>query len=83
MTGLTLTLDQKNRISLTKLLKFKGVDSVNASVLDNGDIILTPMVSIPASEKWLYENEEALKSVKKGLSEKGAIDRGSFSQFVE
>ena len=50
MTELNLSLDSKNRISLSKLLKFKGVSSVKASVLENGDILLKPMTSIPARE---------------------------------
>ena len=83
MTELTLSLDSKNRISLSKLLKFKAVSSVKASVLENGDIILKPMASIPAREFWLYENKEALESVKRGLSQEGTIDRGSFAQYAD
>jgi hypothetical protein len=80
MSELNLTLDSKKRISLSKLLKFKGVSSVKASILENGDILLKPMASIPARELWLYENKEALESVKRGLSQEGTIDRGSFAQ---
>ncbi len=83
MTELTLSLDSKNRISLSKLLKFKAVNSVKASVLENGDILLKPMSSIPARELWLYENKEALESVKRGLSQEGTIDRGSFAQYAD
>jgi hypothetical protein len=83
MTELTLTLDSKNRISLSKLLRFKGVNSVKASILKNGDIILKPMASIPARELWLYQNQEAMESVRRGLSQEGKIDRGSFAQHVD
>jgi hypothetical protein len=83
MTEITLSLDSKNRISLTKLLKFKAVSSVIASVLENGDILLKPMALIPARELWLYENKEALESVKRGLSQEGTIDRGSFAKYAE
>ena len=83
MSELTLTLDSKNRISLSKLLKFKGVSSVKASILENGDILLKPMASIPARELWLYENKEALESVKRGLSQEGTINRGSFAQYAD
>ena len=83
MTELTLTLDAKNRISLSKLLKFKGVSSIKASMLENGDILLKPMASIPARELWLYENKELLESVKRGLSQEGTIDRGSFAQYAD
>ena len=83
MTELTLTLDSKKRISLTKLLRFKGVSSVKASVMENGDIVLKPMSSIPARELWLYQNKEALDSVRRGLSQEGEIDRGSFARYVD
>jgi hypothetical protein len=83
MTELTLTLDSKKRISLTKLLSFKGVSSVKASLLENGDILLKPMASIPARELWLYQNKEALESVRRGLSQEGTVDRGSFAQYAD
>jgi hypothetical protein len=83
MAELTLTLDSKNRISLSKLLKFKGVSSVKALILENGDILLKPMASIPAREFWVYENKEVLESLKKGLSQEGTIDRGSFAQYAD
>lgn len=34
-------------------------------------------------DNWLFRNEEALHSVKKGLSEKRTIYRGSFAKYVE
>jgi hypothetical protein len=83
MTELTLPLDSKNRISLSRLLQFKGVSSVKASMLENGDILLQPMSEIPAREAWLYQNKGAIESVRRGLSEKGTIDRGSFARFSD
>lgn len=83
MTELTLTLDTKKRVSLTKLLHFKGISSVRASVMENGDILLKPMASIPARELWLYQNQDAVESVRRGLSQKGTIDRGSFAQYID
>ena len=34
-----------------------------------GQIILDPQVTIPASEIWLFNNPEALSSVRRGLSD--------------
>ncbi len=34
-----------------------------------GQIVLDPQVSIPASEAWLYQNPEALASVRRGLKD--------------
>lgn len=47
----------------------------------NGDIILHPVVVLHKREAWLFQNEEALASVKRGLAEaaRGEIhDLGSF-----
>ena len=82
MSELTLTLDSKNRISLSKLLRFKNVSSVIASITEAGDILLKPMATIPARELWLFQNKDALASVKRGLSQKGTIDRGSFARYA-
>jgi hypothetical protein len=51
--------------------------------MENGDILLKPMASIPARELWLYQNQDALASVRRGLSQKGTIDRGSFAQYID
>jgi len=75
-----LTLDSKNRISLTKLLRFKDVSSIQASILENGDILLKPMVQIPAGEAWIYEDPKVLASIKRGLAQEATVDRGSFAK---
>jgi hypothetical protein len=36
-------------------------------VNDKGDILLKPVVEIPADEAWLYEDKEALKEVLEGI----------------
>jgi len=79
----TLALDAKKRITLGKLVDSEDTHAFQASVKSNGDIILKPMTSIPTSELWLYKNKKALKSVQKGLAEKGSISRGSFSKYVK
>ena len=82
MEAISLTVDSKNRISLTKLLPDAKVSSVKAYREDDR-IILEPMVEIPAREIWLYQNKTALKKVRKGLSQKGTVRRGSFADHAK
>ena len=67
MRNATLTLDSRNRLPLSKLLKFENVRMFDATVAENGTITLKPMVQIPADQVWLWENKEALASVRRGL----------------
>jgi hypothetical protein len=76
--------DTKGRITLGKLSK--GVSSFRVSEQPDGAYLLEPMVEIPAYENWLYQNKQALASVRKGLSQaaKGEINpRGSFAKFID
>ncbi len=82
MKAVNLSVDSRKRISLSKLLPELPVSSVRA-YLDDGKIILEPMVEIPAREVWLYQNEKALARVRKGLSEEGTIQRDSFAEYAE
>jgi hypothetical protein len=82
METIKLTVDSRKRISLTKLLPAENISSVKA-YRENDRIILEPMVEIPAREVWLYENKTALEKVKKGLSQKGTIKRGSFAKYAK
>ncbi|MFA5260076.1 MAG: hypothetical protein WC450_02485 [Candidatus Omnitrophota bacterium] len=63
-------LDSRKRIPLGRLLKAEGVtaDLFNAEMKD-GKIILDPMKAVPEREAWLYQNSEALASVKRGLKD--------------
>lgn len=38
--------------------------------------------AIQPKNGWLHEDEEALASVRRGLSQVGSIDRGSFASYV-
>ena len=52
----------------------------------NGDILLSPVVIRHEREAWLFDNAQALESVKRGLeqSARGEIhDLGDFSKFLE
>ena len=82
MQAIKLAVDSRRRISLTKLLPEGKISSVRA-YREEERIILEPMVEIPAREVWLYENKEALRKVKTGLSQKGGIKRGPFVKYTK
>lgn len=71
----THTVDERNRITLGALLK----DTRRVRVYKNarGELLLQPIMEIPASEVWFFQNQEALQAVKKGLDDaaQGRISR--------
>ncbi len=78
-------VDSKNRITLGKA-KFKvGMYKVYSNSL--GQIILDPLVTIPAHEQWLFKNKEALRMVQEGLeaARKGQFvkAREDYSKYIE
>lgn len=76
--------DSKGRISLGKLAR--GVSSFRAQRTKDGTIILEPYAEIPAREKWLFDNSEALSAVKEGLKQAAggqARTLGSFSSYAD
>ena len=75
--------DSKGRITLGKLAE--GVSSYRARRQKDGRIILEPFVEIPAEERWLYQNREALGSVKTGLEDAkaGRLTRMSFKKYLK
>lgn len=76
--------DSKGRITLGKLAR--GVSSFRVAVESSGKIVLEPFVEVPARERWLFENAEALKRVRRGLAESEAgrtVSLGSFSQHLK
>ena len=71
----THTVDDRHRITLGDLLK----DTRRVRVYRNGrgELLLQPVIEIPAAEAWLFQNQEALTAVKQGLEDaaKGRISR--------
>ena len=63
----TRTIDDRNRLTLAELPK--GLKRVRIYKNDRGEVLLQPVIEIPASEAWLFQNDEAFKSVKKGLKD--------------
>jgi hypothetical protein len=76
--------DSKGRITLGALAK--GISGFKVSLDDQQRIILEPYTEIPAREKWLFDNSNALAKVKQGIkhSAEGRVkQRGSFSKYIE
>jgi hypothetical protein len=75
--------DSKKRLSLGHALT--GATAYNVYRNAFGQLILDPVEAVPASETWLYENAEALASVKRGLRESAegkSVYRGSFAKHA-
>ena len=60
--------DAKKRIVLPRVKMWEGI---TYHIYSNsiGQIVLDPQVTIPASEAWLFNNPDALASVRRGLSD--------------
>ncbi len=63
------TIDQRHRIVLNVLQNLPEVKRVKVYINLQGEILIRPMVEIPASEAWLYRNKKALASVRRGLKQ--------------
>jgi hypothetical protein len=89
-----VALDDRKRISLTKALEsLRGILGneldpelrFGVYVNEAGQVLLSPEVSVPMHELWLYRNPKALKMVVKGLEEarEGKLtDLGSFEKYA-
>ena len=60
--------DAKKRVVLPKGLVTEGI-TYHIYSNNDGQIVLDPQVTIPASEAWLFNNPDALASVRRGLSD--------------
>ncbi len=69
-------VDAKRRVALGKILA-QSVSSYRIYRNGFGQIILDPMVTIPAHEAWLFKNKEAAQLVKQGLEDarKGRVGK--------
>jgi len=61
-------LDAKRRVALGKIL-VQSVSRYRIYRNNFGQIILDPMVTIPAHEAWLFKNKAAAQLVKQGLED--------------
>ena len=63
----TRTIDERNRLTVGEILK--GAKRIRLYRNDSGEVLLQPIVEIPASELWLFQNPEAISDVREGLRE--------------
>lgn len=62
--------DSKKRITLKKVGRLGRYYKVYINFL--GQIILDPLVAIPASDLWLLQDKKALASLKRGIADAAA-----------
>ncbi len=60
--------DAKKRVVLPKIQVPEGV-TYHIYTNSLGQIVLDPQVTIPASEAWLFNNPDAIASVRRGLND--------------
>jgi hypothetical protein len=75
--------DAKKRLSLGEALGSATAYNIYRNSL--GQLILDPVKAVPTSELWLYQNTQALASVKQGLLESAEgknVYRGSFAKHA-
>ncbi|MFH1245648.1 MAG: hypothetical protein V1662_04110, partial [Candidatus Omnitrophota bacterium] len=51
---------------------FRGISEIKRVKIymnSQGEVLIRPVVEIPASETWLYRNKKVLASVKRGLEQ--------------
>ena len=79
-------VDAKRRVALGKILP-RQVTRFRVYRNAHGQIVLDPMVSIPAHEAWLFKNKRASHLVRRGLEDarKGRLvnAKEEFSKHLE
>ena len=63
----TRTIDERNRLTIGELMK--GYKRVRIYKNKRGEVFLQPIVEIPASELWLFQDKEALEGVLKSIKD--------------
>lgn len=91
-----VAVDDRNRISLTKALEsnkglFENAEGLRFLVQVNevGQVLLSPVVSVPLYEAWLYKNPAAMDKVARGIPQAAEPqgeklkDLGSFEKYAD
>lgn len=77
--------DERGRLPMAKSGVRKD-DRYAVAVNDDGQILLTPLVSIPRRELIVWENQMLRESLARGLAEAAAGETeslGSFAQYAD
>ena len=75
-------LDSRKRIALGKVATHEQYD---IRVNDDGEILLIPLVSIPAREMIIWENSKVradLEAAKQDIAAGRVVDGGDFTQYI-
>ncbi len=69
------SMDERNRLTLGAVMR--GVKRVRVLQSKQGEVLLQPLIEIPASEIWLWQNEKALRDVLEGFrdAQEGRISK--------
>jgi hypothetical protein len=88
----TVRVDGRGRLTLAKgrpaiaPAKIADITAYKQYQGEHGEILLVPVVEIPARELWLHQNQEAKESVLRGLKQSArgqTSDMGDFSEYLE
>jgi len=77
--------DDRGRIAFGKA-GVRRDDRYAVAVNDEGEILLTPLASIPKRELIVWENQELRTSLAQALADSAAgntLDLGDFTQYVD
>ena len=63
------SVDKRNRLVLPMGLGGVEIKRVKVYMNSQGEVLIRPVVEVPAAEMWLYRNKKAVASVRRGLDE--------------
>jgi len=77
MSNTTLRLDSRGRITIPKEMLSTHVSGFRIKQ-KGSHLILEAVTEIPLQERWVFEDKEAISSLKRGLKD---AERGRFSKL--
>lgn len=80
-----VTADERSRIAFGKA-GVRRDDRYAVAVNEDGEILLTPLVSVPKRELLVWEDELVRVSLGRGLAQSAAnetVDLGDFTQYAD